>query len=272
MDGPVLSSDSELSRSLESQRWLFRRHPFPHYWARNVFTAEAYSAIETAFNALLTRGLSEKPDKKRLARKISGYDAYSANYGPETATIFAPFITRAWHDMVANLFDVKPTYDVDIGLHHHPVGSKTGWIHNDLNPGWFVDAPRSDGINLSNSDLCDYHHGTRTADGVIPRETVRAVAMIFYLANPVWTTGDGGETGFYANAKDPVESPAATIPPHNNSLVMFECTPYSHHTFLTNRRHPRNNLVWWLHRPKAEVQARWGDKAIVYWKKKKPKT
>ncbi len=49
---------------------------------------------------------------------------------------------------------------------------------------------------------------------------------------------------------------------------MFECTPYSCHTFLTNTRNPRNNLVLWVHRTKTEAVSRWGERSIVYWKKK----
>ena len=51
----------------------------------------------------------------------------------------------------------------------------------------------------------------------------------------------------------------------NNSLVLFECTPFSWHGYLGNRAKPRNSVVMWLHRPKADVVARWGEPSIVRW-------
>jgi hypothetical protein len=56
------------------------------------------------------------------------------------------------------------------------------------------------------------------------------------------------------------------VPPINNSMLLFECTPYSYHSFISNRRSVRNCLVMWLHRPKEEVTARWGETVIEKWK------
>jgi 2OG-Fe(II) oxygenase superfamily len=78
-----------------------------------------------------------------------------------------------------------------------------------------------------------------------------------YLCNPDWIEGDGGETGLYGSREDPVDRPIAVVPPINNSLLMFECTPYSYHSFLSNGRSPRNSVIVWLHREKVEVLSRW---------------
>jgi len=98
-------------------------------------------------------------------------------------------------------------------------------------------------------------------------ETIRAVAAIFYLDNPPWSPGDGGTTGLYRNASDPVDQPAAVVPPLNNSMLAFECTPFSYHGFVSNRRHPRNSVVLWLHRSRQDVVRRWGEHAIVGYKR-----
>jgi hypothetical protein len=47
--------------------------------------------------------------------------------------------------------------------------------------------------------------------------------------------------------------------------LIFECTPVSYHRFCSNRRHPRNSVIMWLHRPWQDAVRRWGEEAIVRW-------
>ena len=92
------------------------------------------------------------------------------------------------------------------------------------------------------------------------------MSLLFYLANGPWHPGDGGETALYASSSDAaLTGPAATVAPVDNSLVLFECTPYSWHTFLSNRVRPRESLVMWLHRSKQDTVDRWGEASIAYW-------
>ena len=142
------------------------------------------------------------------------------------------------------------------------VGSLNGWIHNDLNPVWFADIADADGIVIPRQALCSYCEGAGPAE-VRRREAVRSVAVIYYLNNAAWQSGDGGETGLYRRIQDAIAHPVARVPPVNNSLVAFECTPSSYHTFLTNVRHPRNSVVLWLHVEKGTAVARWGESALV---------
>ena len=92
------------------------------------------------------------------------------------------------------------------------------------------------------------------------------MAVLFYLANEPWRPGDGGETALFHGAGGGIDRPAAVVPPVNNSMLAFECTPFSFHTFLSNVRTPRNSVVMWLHRPKSEVEERWTSRPIVYWR------
>ena len=96
------------------------------------------------------------------------------------------------------------------------------------------------------------------------RETMRAIAILYYLNNPEWSPGDGGQTGLYRAMSDQVDQAVVSVPPINNSLVAFECSPRSFHTFRTNRQ-PRNSVVMWLHREKDEALAQWGEDSIVPW-------
>lgn len=247
-----------------AQRTFWRRfEPFPHVIARDVFTDEVARSLADAFSAVLARGLSAAREPGRFSRSVPGYGAFVFNLGPDTEGPLSVFMSREWHDMLARMFGVEATLDVDVALHHHEPNSPSGWVHNDLNPGFFVDQPRPDGVNASDAGACDYQTGAGARRPL--RETVRAVALLYFLANDRWSPGDGGETGLFTEQWRDVNEPFARVPPVNNSLVAFECTPRSYHAFLTNRRASRSSVVMWLHRRKSEVVARWGERSIQRW-------
>jgi hypothetical protein len=233
--------------------------------AYDVFTPEFYAEIDAAFGGMLGHGLSDGHDPARFSRNIRNYDAYSMNFDGNMPEPFQLFISNEWHDMLAQLARIRATRDVTGGFHHHRLGSRSGEIHNDLNPGWFLDAPDAGGVNLSRNELCDYSTGHVNGHGVQVHESVRAVAVLFYLHNPPWRDGDGGETGLYAHSSQAVDNPTKVMPPVNNSLFMFECRPDSYHSFIQNRNGHRNSIIMWLHRPKPDVIQRWGEDAIIGW-------
>lgn len=257
-----IDADFRLDGALKSRRWVRRLAPFPHVLAHEVFTAEVYAALEAAFKTLLAA-----PDEAHFNvgpfRHRSAYDMDSVGFNPQMTGPLSLFASRAWHDMLAAVSGVNATGDINGGLHHHRVGGASGRVHNDLNPGWFSRSDDLAGINVSDG-RCDYHSGATQEAGLAVQERVRAAAMLFYINNPPWRAGDGGETGLYLSASD--SEPAASVPPINNTLLLFECTPYSYHRFLSNRRNERNSIILWLHRTKAEAVSRWGNK-IVYWPK-----
>jgi hypothetical protein len=251
---------------LDNRRWLLSRDPFPHFTAQDVFVKNFYEELEAGFRDALAKGLTSNcGEKRRFANSIKGYAATALSFDPNLSGPFRIFISRAWRDLLANLTGVNATGDVNGGFHHHGVGSVSGSVHNDFNPGWFVDRHNAAGINVSDFDLCDYQSGRTREPNLVGRLTVRAVAMLFYLNNHPWYAGDGGETGLYRSAFDPIEEPTAIIPPLNNSILVFECTPYSYHCFKTNRRSARNCVIIWLHRPIGDAISRWGEASIVQW-------
>jgi LPS sulfotransferase NodH len=252
----------DLESALCSRRWLRCSSPFPHIRATDVFEQGTYAAMVAQYEALF------KGD--RFTRGIPGYDVTAYTVTSKTGGPLSLVASRGWHDMLARLFGVNATGEINVALHHHAVGSFSGAPHNDLNPGWFVERQTSDGIVVHDpTDGCDYRHGAGkgSADGdVASVERMRAIAVILYLANP--TSGVvGGQTGLYRTNTDPIDNPAAVIPPLNNSLVAFECQPSSFHGFISNRTAVRNCLVMWLHRDKDEVIRRWGESSIVYWRR-----
>jgi hypothetical protein len=197
---------------------------------------------------------------------MRGYDATGITFGTEVPEPFALMFSRSWHDLLGRLFGVAGNGYMSGGLHHHDVGSANGAVHNDLNPGWFERREEREGVTVAEERNCAYKTGYSAVTGLRTVEQIRGVAMLFYLNNPEWSAGDGGETGLYWHATDPVDRPATRVPPINNSLLAFECTPYSYHSFISNHRHTRDSLVLWIHRSKREVLTRWGDGVICYWR------
>ena len=201
---------------------------------------------------------------QEFARDIPGYDVDATAITSHNAGAFSLFVSRAWHDLLARVFQIEATGDLNVALHHHRVGSASGVPHNDLNPGWFVAEHRPDGINVHDPATCDYKSGA-PAGGLGSFGQVRGVALIFYLGNGEHRSWHGGQTGLYRAQTDPVLAPAVAVPPVDNSLVAFECTPFSFHAFVTNPYVERNCLVMWLHQTEEEAVRKWGENAIVRW-------
>ena len=258
---------ADMAQLLERRPWVLCDDPFPHIRAVSVFTTAIHRELAAAFDTILSgRKLASWP-QARFSRNMPGYDASAVDFDRLVGWPFSLFVSRPWHDLFARLFAVDAIRCVSGGLHHHAAGSRDGFIHNDLNPGWFVDTGGGEEeVIIPRGDLCNYRNGATSVNAnVIPRETVRGIAIIYYLNNPEWCALDGGETGLYRAARDAIGHPVVAVPALNNSLLAFECTPTSFHAFRRNSRQPRNSVSVWLHREKAGVLARWGNCAIVPW-------
>lgn len=243
---------------LAHRRWIRRTRPFPHVYVRDVFVAEFYQRLAAEFD----RVRIDRPDL--FAPVAAGYGASGASLTRMRNGPLEVFLSRAWHDLIERVAGVPASGDVEGSLHHHPPGSPRGWPHHDLAPAWFPGAaPGPDAVGLPGDDI-DLKSGARPA-GVPAREMVRAVAVLFYLGNGEWKPGDGGETGLFADIGAAEPTPTVVVPPLDNSMVVFECTPRSWHTFLGANTAARNSVVMWLHRPKEQAASRWGGDRIVHW-------
>jgi hypothetical protein len=245
---------------LANRRWVHRTRPFPHVYARDVFNADFYRSLHEEFERI------ERDEPETFLRNMGDYDASGATLDQFRHGPLGVFVSRDWHDMIAAVAGVQATGDINATLHHHDPGSAGGWPHNDLNPSTFAGPPPGpDEVRLGGDGGVGVVSGDRP-EGTPAREVIRAVSLLFYLGNPEWESGDGGETGLFNDIATAAAGPARAVPPINNSLVMFECTPRSWHAFVSNRVKPRNSVVMWLHRAKDEVVERWGDERIAYWK------
>ncbi len=129
---------------------------FPHVRARNVFSEGMYKAMVEQYADLMKSG--------QFGRGIPGYDVTAHTVTGGTRGPLSVFCQRPWHDMLARLFGINATGELNVALHHHAVGSLDGSPHNDLNPGWFADVPRSDGIIVHDPvNGCDYRYGPEEA-------------------------------------------------------------------------------------------------------------
>jgi hypothetical protein len=256
-------NERPLSDLISNRRWLRDNLPFPHVTASNVFNPSFHQELTSALNQILGLGFDEGKDRTRLSRSITGYDAYDFSLNEIDRGPFTIFLSRGWHDTLAALFDVEATGHINCGIHYHAPGSKDGWVHNDLNPGWFADIPSEDGIVTARHTLCSYTHSIRSDSGIRAIEVVRAVAMIYYFGNDA--NSAGGETGLYQTSDRHVREPDRMVRPIDNSLLVFECTPFSFHSFIGGNTNQRNSVIMWLHRSKADAVSRWGHTAIIDW-------
>jgi hypothetical protein len=261
-----LEAGLDLSSILANRRWRLNNTPWPHFFVESVFERGFFGELEQQFNQVLGRGLGEPSDPTRFSRNMPNSDAFGWNLLPDLDGPLAFFWSRPWHDMLVGLTGASSTRDVNAALHHHPVGSADGSVHRDVGVGWFSDQHRADGVNPMDLARCSYTSGAVKEEAGAAREVVRSLTMIFYLCNPDWRQGDGGETGLYRFASDAVSQPALRIPPLNNSILIFENRLDTYHSFLTNRRGARNSIILWLHRRKEEAVQRWGDHNIYRWK------
>ncbi|MGW4089805.1 2OG-Fe(II) oxygenase family protein [Nocardia sp. NPDC004750] len=241
------------------RRWIRRSRPFPHVYARDVFVPEFYQRLTEQLEQV--RG--KRPDL--VAPVADGYSAGGIRLEDLRDGPLAVFTSREWHDLVARLGGVEPTGDVEGSVHHHGSGSPFGRPHNDLNPAWFPGPPPGPGeVRLPDATV-HTKTGAR-ATGVVARETVRGVAVQFYLGNPGWQPGDGGETALYDHvAQGAAPQSVSLVPPLDNSLLLFEVTPRTWHTFAGNNINDRNSVLMWVHRTKADAERRWGGDKIVHW-------
>jgi len=252
----------ELNDALSGSTWVWQRSPFPHVVVDNLFKDAIYASLVDYVRARLEQGAMiggnhfGDPKSKYFDAEICAFDDQDALNLPI-------FLDREWHDLLADLLGVQHSGEIDAGVHRHAVGSVSGWIHNDLNPGYFPKAADAQSVVLADRKRTDYQNGRKVASDSGSVERVRAAAMLFYLDND--DPDGGGETGLYNYPGQPVTEPAVAIAPRNNRMLAFRCTPHSYHSFLTNRTAPRTSIILWLHQTVEQATALWGGSSVVRW-------
>jgi hypothetical protein len=242
--GPALDHAEgwTLAGVLANRRWLWRREPFPHVVARDVFRPAVYEEIAQGFRDYIVAGTQL---------------AYTAEHdfvgGPldETAPASLRFLlSPEWCGVFSSMFGFEPVAHVSAGVHRHRPGGRSGFPHNDV---------KSERIAALSGTASEQANRLAPAGEGLP--CVRGAAVLFYLNNDHWQPGDGGGTGVYRHWSDPVDAPRAVAPPVSNSLLAFACTPFSYHSFLANHVQ-RDSCVLFLYRTLDSYLEVWGTEGL----------
>ena len=213
------------------------REPFPHIVIENFFKPDIYAALCQKFEIAKNKGFSEEK-----ASPVNQFHAFTVEYD---GYVYTPqgtldptnplslFFSLEWNNFFSKLFHQFSTFETTLAFHHHPIGNTTGFVHND-----FVDMPFSPISKLPNGVIWK-------SSPKPDRKVRRTISILYYLNNPEWRQGDGGETGIYSADKKTL---LKVVPPVNNTLFAFQTSPQSMHAFQGNKTE-RNSFVQWFHTP-----------------------
>jgi 2OG-Fe(II) oxygenase superfamily len=242
---------------IKNKRWIVNRHPFKHIVARDVFDDGIYNRLCAEFG----KRVANKESKRTITKN---YDATILPLTDADKANLAPILDLEWLKLISTAMQLDTRFEVDGALHSHPPGSRSGWIHNDYNPGWFARPAAKDEVYLSSRDGCDYKSGKTATASSTPVRRMRYLTLLYYLDNPRWVEGMGGETGIYTSQRRSVDRADRFVPPVNNSLLLFECSPHSWHSFRSGS-FARNSITLWLHRDFDQAKKQWPHHEPVYW-------
>jgi 2OG-Fe(II) oxygenase superfamily len=224
--------------------------PFDYMTVCNAFDDEWVSAFSRDFETLIKKG---KPIGKVGELEEVSYSAigYTPTLSEFSNTCFNRLASVELKNVIAELFAAVLDENITMGLHRHEMPSRPGWKHSDFTIVSFPNVPP----NLNFQRIYTGDCGVDYADDSRDRQpntikTARAIACIYYIANSNWEEGMGGETGLYSQDGSQLLS---TIPPKNNSLLVFEVSPTSYHCYLGSNRLCRSSVIWWYHAPPAHV-------------------
>lgn len=226
---------------LAHRYWVRRALPFPHIYARDVFTPDFYRRLTGEVERV--RRDSPQLFSPRDAEEQPGTAAVGLSQlrdGP-----LAVFLSREWRDMIANVAGVGVA-DVTAALLTDPPGSPGTAPGNGYGPVWFPgDELAPDERRIDDNPLWSAAPGGR--------EGMRVLSATFYLGDTAWQPGDGGETMLYGSAD---AATGRSVPPLGNSLVLFECTPRSWYAFAGTGAAECHRVELSLYRPVGNTQER----------------
>ncbi len=219
-------------------------YPFNYMVIEDVFEPVLASNLAYLFRELIVqaKGIGKVGEVGELI-----YDAL--NFTPTIKLVketeISIFASAELREFVSSTFSIRLDENFMLGMHRHNPGSRPGWSHTDFAVVSFPNSP----TNCNGLRVFHQGNGCNYADDSRDRQpesikTARAVACLYYTANPEWQLGMEGETGIYADlGKRLVDR----VPPKSNSLFIFEISPISYHGFLGSSKVQRNSYIWWYH-------------------------
>jgi hypothetical protein len=219
-------------------------YPFNYLVVEELFHKATASNLNMLFTELMA-------DAKKIGQVGEvGKLVYEAlNFTPVLNhvrnTSIGAFVSAELREFIANVFRIRIDENVMIGMHRHVAPSKPGWAHTDFAVVSFPnESPNCNGVRVFYDGCgCNYSDDSRDRQ---PNsiKTARALACLYYVGNDTWAPNVGGDTGLYADLGRRL---VKSIPPKNNSLLVFEISPISYHAYLGCETMHRNSFIWWYH-------------------------
>lgn len=242
--------------------WWEHKLPFKHFQASNVLSPEEYDKVAKNFMTISELPNSKEGGYYKLTKTNANYDALMLGINEEISSRFTPLFSKEFIQLLCNFLSIPFLPRIDAGLHSNLRNSRTGWIHTDFCSAWFDESVTngiSDELKFPDRKRCEYFTGYSKETDTRPAEYIRAATLIYYLCNDNWQKGDGGETALYGGSTYTEFTNCQLVPPINNSILLFQCTPHSYHRFITNPGRVRNSIIIWLHSTVEFAQSCWGD-------------
>lgn len=235
-DAPPTPTPTDI---IANRRWVHRDSPFPHVVARSVFHPEFLDAAWTDFHDRWQRESARATRAEHSGR----WDlSLTGTGGP-----LGVFLSRSWQEIVASLCGV-PVLDSHLtgALVRHGRGALSEQPHTGME---------------QEATIPDPPAGIPGAPSATDRMVCVAVAEVF-LGNVEWSPPDGGETALYDNS-DGTQSAVPTMPPVDNSVIAFGCTPSSWHGVrMATGEFGCSRVVSRLYRPHRAVLEQWGPRWV----------
>jgi len=243
----VNNTDYKLETIVTHTRNHNLKFPLRYFYIDNFLTETFWRELVDSYETI----------KSKMVRFKSGYDASSVTINPYLESPFLVFLSLEYKDFISKIFGcIELTNNTMLELHRHRENSENGWIHNDYDPANFKYKPIKNGLNpwYHNSPYRKILNEDESNNYI---ENVRSIALIYHLnEKPDWKEEHGGTTGLYKRSSDDIDNPIVSIAPIANRLVGYEVTPWSWHSFRSNNKNERVNLMHWFHSPKglAEIK------------------
>lgn len=243
-----LSDDAEVSLA---------SFPFRHLVVENVFTDDLAGELLKNFGTGISKAapIGKVGEVGELKYGALNYTPLLLDFGTSGVAVFA---AEELQNFICGILGIRPNKYLMLGSHRHQPPSNDGWVHTDCT---VVSFP-SQGPRFGAFDIFQPNSGCNYADDSRDRQPksvkmARAVACIYYLGNSTWRDGDGGETGIFDVDRTSV---VKRIAPRHNSLLAFDISPISYHSYLAANNFARDTYIWWYHCGIDEIKDRHKDK------------
>ncbi|MSU74783.1 2OG-Fe(II) oxygenase [Candidatus Kaiserbacteria bacterium] len=247
-----------IPRLNEVKKLVWVQEPYPHLIIDGLFIETYAEEIRSAFlRELAARGVSDETDGQKFT-KIHDYDAYRWTPVPDLSGPFRVFFSREWYELFTKMSGLAFDENVMTAIHHHRIGSESGFVHTDFGKYAFRYAPIENQLN--HWYLNSIYQSRGPKDDISEQQGVsltrRSLALVYYLDKEEWSEGDGGETAFFS---DPTgEKTVLKVPPIYNRLLVFPVEPKNYHAFVKNIVRERNTIIQWFHEPIDSIDKRLG--------------